>query len=132
VTETAAISGFDVVQDETAVTSRVEPSDNRAVAINWNVDPVTVGLVTAMAVTVADEVDAGVGDVGFVSVFPAQETKIKAAMSVAAARDNRFIGAPVALPLGNALRTASYSASEMPQLEAQPGDITRGTENLAT
>ena len=37
----------------------------------------------------------------------------------AAARDDRFMGAPVALPLGNALRTASYSASEMPQLEPQ-------------
>jgi hypothetical protein len=105
VTDTAAINGFDVVHDEIAVTSRVEPSDKRAVAISWNVEPVTVGLVTVIAVTAAEEFGVGVGDVGLVSAFPAQDASITAATSVAAARNNRFIGAPVALPLGNALRT---------------------------
>jgi hypothetical protein len=120
VTETAAINGFDVDHDEIAVTSRVEPSDKRAVAVSWNVDPVTVGLVTVMAVAVAEDVGVGVGAVGLVVLFPAHETSVNTATSVAAARENRFMEAPVALPMGNALRTASYSASEMPQLEAQP------------
>jgi hypothetical protein len=54
------------------------------------------------------------------SPFPAQDTHIDTTAIVAAARNDRIIGAPIALPLGNALRTASYSAIEMPQLEAQP------------
>jgi hypothetical protein len=64
----------------------VEPSEKRAVAVSWNVDPVAGGLVTVTAVTVADGVGVGVGDAGFVSVFPAHDTSVNAATIVAAKR----------------------------------------------
>jgi len=97
------MDAFEVAHVEMAVTSRVEPSARRAVAVSWNIDPLGAGLVTVTAVTAGDGV--GVGEAGFESECPAQDASVNTATIVAAERHVRFMRAPVELPRGNQLPT---------------------------